>query len=160
METKICLICEKEKPFDEFAKSTQRSQGRGSYCKPCDNARKKKWKEENAEHARKYMQAYQKKWRQDNPDKVREYDRRGSLKKNYGITDVEYDLLLEKQGGCCAICRKAKGDSRGYLMPVDHNHETNEIRGILCPQCNFGLGQFNDSVSLLVSAINYLEGKS
>ena len=61
-----------------------------------------------------------------------------------------YSELFEMQGGRCGICRK-------YMeRPIlDHDHKTMEIRGLLCSNCNIGLGQFKDSPEILASALNY-----
>lgn len=79
------------------------------------------------------------------------------LKKNYGITAEEYNLLLEKQGGVCAIC--AEPCTSGKRLAVDHNHKTNIIRGLLCGKCNRGIGNFLDNTDLLLAAVEYLESK-
>lgn len=57
------------------------------------------------------------------------------LRRVYGITIEQYDTLLERQGDACAICRRASGEFRTRLA-VDHNHQTGEIRGLLCNYCN------------------------
>lgn len=83
-----------------------------------------------------------------------EYHRRHRLRKFYGMTIEEYDALLAAQGGVCAICLNPPTDDRQLV--VDHDHETNEVRGLLCDGCNTGLGRFFDSVDQLRVAINYL----
>jgi hypothetical protein len=84
------------------------------------------------------------------------------LKRNYGITIEDYERMLEAQNHRCKLCG---GD--GFPMDparhkvrlvVDHCHETGEIRGLLCHNCNRGLGLFKDNPSLLLSAAAYLEG--
>jgi len=74
----------------------------------------------------------------------------------YGISEEEYKLLYEAQGGRCAICRKATGAAR--RLAVDHNHKTGEIRGLLCKPCNrYGLGMFaRDDPEVFDRAANYL----
>ena len=75
----------------------------------------------------------------------------------YGITADEYDAMMTAQGGRCAICGSTDpGDGRSKNMSVDHDHETGKVRGILCTKCNVGLGQFQDDINLLSSAIEYL----
>jgi len=64
--------------------------------------------------------------------------------------------LLEEQNYSCAICGIQEEELTKKLA-VDHNHETNIVRGLLCNGCNLGLGQFKDSVVLLSFAIEYLE---
>lgn len=68
----------------------------------------------------------------------------------YGLTEEAYDALMEKQDGGCAICG-AEGD-----FSVDHCHDTKKVRGLLCRECNIGLGKFKDDPELLRKAISYL----
>jgi hypothetical protein len=76
----------------------------------------------------------------------------------YGLTIDDYESLLKKQNYKCAICgsdnTKSKISNRFY---VDHDHETGKIRGLLCSNCNFALGHFNDNIDILLKAISYLE---
>ena len=76
------------------------------------------------------------------------------MRKAYGITLAEFDELLEMQGGCCAIC--GTDDPGAKRFACDHNHETGEVRGILCNNCNRMLGHGKDSVSILAAGIKYL----
>lgn len=78
-----------------------------------------------------------------------------SRKYNYGMVEKEYDNLVEKQGGVCAIC-KGICSMRGKLS-VDHSHSTGKVRGLLCAACNAGLGHFKDSALFLRAAADYLE---
>lgn len=73
------------------------------------------------------------------------------IKRKYGISLERWDEMFAAQNGECAICRK--GDIK---LVVDHNHETGEVRGLLCGPCNLGLGHFNDSLELLILATGYL----
>ena len=68
----------------------------------------------------------------------------------------EYKELLDIYKHRCAICKKELGDKNRPC--VDHSHETGQVRGILCSQCNSGLGFFNDSTELLSAAGEYLTG--
>ena len=77
------------------------------------------------------------------------------LKCNYDISLEEYNDLLNKQNGVCAICEKAC--STGRRLCVDHDHKTNKVRGLLCLNCNRGIGNFKDSISTLRNATAYLE---
>lgn len=76
------------------------------------------------------------------------------LRRTYGITIAEYDLLFEAQGGKCAIC--GGGTTKRHLA-VDHNHKTGEIRGLLCGLCNSGLAKFRDNRILLWRAHRYMK---
>jgi hypothetical protein len=84
-------------------------------------------------------------------------NRERALKANYGITEKQYQALLSNQNYCCAICEsKTPGRGNKNFM-VDHNHETKEVRSLLCFSCNTALGHFKDSPKLLKRAIQYLE---
>jgi hypothetical protein len=83
------------------------------------------------------------------------------LAKDFRITPEQYYEILRRQGGGCAICgtktltKKYKGTPARH--PVDHDHKTGIVRGILCDRCNRGLGLLGDSVEILRSALEYLE---
>ena len=64
----------------------------------------------------------------------------------------EYNLMLESQGNTCAICKQESVTS----LCVDHCHKSGDVRGILCSNCNAGLGMFKDDPNILKKAINYL----
>ena len=77
------------------------------------------------------------------------------LNKYYGITYEEWKLLYESQAGLCAICKRAfNGDKDTH---VDHNHVTGKIRGLLCSNCNSGMGLLGDDIPRLEAAISYLK---
>ncbi|MEU7998556.1 endonuclease domain-containing protein [Micromonospora sp. NPDC049060] len=125
---KWCPDCDQVKPVDEFPRTTK-SSGRHSYCKPCHNAR-----------GRETVQRLY--------GGTREYH----LRRRYGIGEKEFQELLAEQGGVCAICGTADPQH------LDHDHRTGWVRGILCFNCNGGLGQFRDDRSRLAGAITYLRG--
>ena len=77
-------------------------------------------------------------------------------KYKYGLSKRQFFALLESQNGRCAICQREIADSR---VAVDHNHETGEVRGLLCPQCNSGIGLLQDSPAIIRAAAAYLETK-
>lgn len=69
----------------------------------------------------------------------------------------EYDNLLASQNNTCAICERPAGEHSTYKeLAVDHDHETGVVRGLLCAQCNVGLGMFQHKVELLLKAVQYL----
>jgi len=89
-------------------------------------------------------------------DKGKAMIRKNQLKKKYGITPEQYDELLIKQKGCCAICGIHQTKFKNRLS-VDHDHTTGIIRGLLCPTCNWMLGLNKDNVHILIKTILYLE---
>ena len=77
----------------------------------------------------------------------------------YKITQDDWDKLLKIQDERCAICRQPSTtviNGRIKRLAIDHCHETNQVRGLLCSCCNAGLGMFNDDWLLLENAIEYL----
>ena len=85
-------------------------------------------------------------------------NRHKHLKYYYGITLTEYNSTLEKQGGGCGICGSVSNKGGiGKNLCVDHDHDSGEIRGILCASCNLGIGKFNDDVETVKQAVVYLE---
>lgn len=75
--------------------------------------------------------------------------------KSYGITMFEYNTIIEKQGFKCAICGIHENDLKNILF-IDHCHVTGKVRGLLCQNCNTGLGMFKDNKEFLAKAIAYL----
>ncbi|WP_369356154.1 endonuclease VII domain-containing protein [Streptomyces sp. cg2] len=80
--------------------------------------------------------------------------RQGHLRRHYGITEAERDVMIAAQGGLCAICRKAPA------AHVDHCHATGKVRGVLCFNCNSAIGKLGDDPDVIRRAIAYLEGNS
>lgn len=83
--------------------------------------------------------------------------------RKYGITLAEYSEKVAAQGNLCAICGKPETECRGgklKALGVDHNHETNEIRDLLCTACNKLIGLANEDRDVLLSAIKYLDRHS
>jgi hypothetical protein len=80
------------------------------------------------------------------------------MRENYGITLDEYEGMLARQGGHCAICPSTlPGRSGRKYLYVDHCHDTGRVRGLLCGNCNDGVGRFRDNPELLRAAIRYLD---
>ena len=139
---KICSKCGAEKPTDEFY--VAKAGWLFPECKECNKTRSK---------------AAMQRYRAENPDKHRANRARWSRNarlRQYGITPDEYDSLLEEQGSKCAICGSSEAGAWGGSLPVDHDHETGAVRGLLCHNCNGGLGQFQDNPELLLAAAAYL----
>lgn len=77
--------------------------------------------------------------------------RRYRIRRRYGVDSADVDKLIEDQGGVCPLCL-------GPPEHVDHDWSTNNIRGVLCSQCNMGLGSFRDNPEALRRAADYVEG--
>lgn len=107
----------------------------------------KRWEEANKEkrlaRGREYMRAHAgKTWA-------------NSLKRLFGITSDDYQIMFENQGGRCDICGKHQSDT-GKRLYVDHNHATGKVRALLCQHCNTALGFVDDNEGTLQKMIDYL----
>lgn len=105
---------------------------------------------------------FQKTYYQEHKEETKIKNQRNHFKRKYGITIDEYNLMFDKQNGLCLICGESEnkigmGTDRTQMLSVDHNHETNEIRGLLCHSCNLALGNFKDKIENLENAIRYLK---
>lgn len=137
---KTCSKCQVEKSAGEFSKGQR-------YCKICSREYAKKWAQDNP--GRK--EASMKRWRSENRERSKDH----SLKTRFGLEPGQYQLMHDSQDGKCAICGGA--EASGRRLAVDHDHRTGAIRGLLCTNCNQGLGKFQDIPDLLRLAAAYLE---
>ena len=135
---KYCKICSTTKKISDFCLDGR--DGRRSNCRECDAKRNKKWRLNNPQKAKDRSNRTKRLWR------------------TFGI-----DKMLIDQLGLCAVCSR---QMTGRLSPViDHDHSCCPshkmcfkcIRGLLCSNCNTGIGLFNESTQKLALAINYLE---
>lgn len=138
---KKCPKCKCDKDDDQFYKDRKVKSGLHTYCKDCC---KEKSKGRYAQDPEKHK-AVHREWVLSNRDRVRAH----KAKSAYGITYEEYHEMMKNP---CAICGTTD------KLVVDHCHETGAIRGTLCSRCNSAIGFLLDDVSLVRSALSYLEG--
>lgn len=175
---KTCTKCDETKPLEEFHRHAQTGDGYRNQCKVCAAVYARKYRAEhkkelaayhhkhyathkeradayqrkyNAEH-RKEVNARNRKWRAENPERAVSI----SLKHRFDITLADYDAMLIAQDGVCAICGKTPWEEEKRLA-VDHNHETGRVRGLLCNNCNSGIGYLQDNPGLCRLAADYLD---
>ena len=91
--------------------------------------------------------------RLDSMFSFRDWARKRVLEANYGMSLENYNIMLERQIGACAVCRK----TFDATPCVDHSHATKRVRGLLCRKCNLGLGHYKDDPKLTRAAAAYLE---
>ena len=139
-DTLYCKACDSYKVKTDFHKDASSKRGYTYYCKECANSRSRKWTAENG-HKPEYRAS---KWG-------------AYYKHKYGLSLEDRIGLLREQDNACAICRVPL-NPHGTHTHTDHCHTTGKIRGILCTNCNRGLGHFKDSIDNLKEAIKYLEG--
>lgn len=103
------------------------------------------------------VRGYSKRHYQKDKDKVNTRSKSNRLMRNIGISIDDYQAIMEKHDGRCDICGTAEPGGPHGKFNLDHCHSTGTLRGILCRRCNTSIGQFEDSVELLESAIRYLK---
>lgn len=99
-----------------------------------------------------------KNWRLKNAEKLRWYE----VSRKFGISQSEYSALYESQNGVCAICLNPETATRNGVvraLAVDHCHKSGRVRGLLCSNCNTGIGKLKDDPKIIRRAAQYLEIK-
>ena len=133
-------------------------------CKVKQAAYLKQYRIDNKESAA----AYAKKWHINNKESTAAYMKSYNLKISYGLTDADYDSILEAQHGCCPICLKHHTEFPKRLA-VDHIHDrvgsvdynrgvSGAVRGLLCDRCNRGIGFLGDSIDNILRLLAYKLG--
>lgn len=185
MKTCRSVDCQVKNP--KFNKNSNSKDGLQSYCKTCQTQRaaawnlankernitnKKKWYEENAEssiaksiewhkvNSKKDKENAQRRAK-ENPTLRARIGKNSKLKKKFGISISEYDLMFASQGGCCAICKEQekaidKRTNKPRALAVDHCHTTGAVRQLLCNRCNHVLGLIKDNIDLCDNIKVYL----
>jgi hypothetical protein len=179
-DTKICSTCNSEKPLNEFYKRKTYKDGYNTNCKLCVKIYNKEYSKRDKYNGlseedidfiknqkRKYSRDWAKEkwkidptnfkianktWRDNNPDK----NRNRKLKSKYGITSDDYNKLFNEQEGKCKTCGRHQNEFKIKLC-VDHNHETGNIRGLLCTDCNIALGKIKENIKTLKNLIKLIE---
>jgi hypothetical protein len=142
MDGKRCRDCGEEKPFEDFPLQKGGRYGRHPLCKPCRAAQERRRYERDRERILAKKRGDEKKLRRT---------RWRSLERKYGLFQHEYEAIFTAQRGSCAIC-----EVRRSPLYVDHCHETGLVRGLLCSNCNFGVGDFADDPDRCERAAAYL----
>jgi hypothetical protein len=151
---KKCSQCRQKKSLMEFYRRRGNKDGREASCKSCHSNYARIWRNRNKEATKYHAQTYYKK----NRLKYLEKSKERHLRKTFGLSKLQYAQLLVKQNGRCAIC-DVPADECVRLLSVDHDHNTGEIRGLLCGSCNTAIGLLKDDPVILASALQYLASK-
>lgn len=155
---KTCSSCLVDKPIENFIKQTKGCKyGRGAWCKECRSKYKKHKRSQLTDQEKEVVRLRSAEYRKRNPEKAKWSVRKAQFKKlGLEVSKEDYDQLFEQQSGTCAICDNPASGFKKHLC-MDHCHETLRLRGLLCDNCNSGLGKFKDNVELLEKAIVYLK---
>jgi hypothetical protein len=141
---KYCPKCKKVKDLDEFSTMKTRSKI-ASHCKLC---------------AREMLEEY---YNTESGKAVKKYDyirnkirqKNNKLKKEFGITLDEYNVMLNNQNNGCAICHRTEKENK-KMLAVDHSHETMKNRALLCSSCNILIGFIEKNKLNIDDIKNYL----
>ncbi len=181
--TKYCGRCDQYKPVSDFAPRKDRPGKHHAFCRPCASVYRRHRYEHGRPPERvkplppkapghkwchrcsrlltldqfQQMQRYCRECkseiaRDSRTTKVQAQSRWRTIKRKYGITEADFRAMEQAQGGACAICRTLPEDG----LYVDHDHQTGKVRGLLCFQCNSGIGSLRDDIERLQRAIAYL----
>lgn len=155
---KYCPKCKQSKSLSEFNKGKYAKDGLQYKCRECSkkyyqinkiriDKRNKEYGQIHKIEKAKYYEKYRK-------TDVGKKARRGAhLKHSYGITLEQHKQMYIRQNGCCAICNMPVEYSK---IHTDHDHKTDKVRGLLCHNCNAGIGMLKENINILRNAISYL----
>jgi len=138
---KMCTVCKVAKPFEDFYDGYKAKKQRDvtnkkyphSRCKECDHARVRVYHHKNKKRITKQMLV-------------------SHRRRLYGLNEEEYNNMILSQNNLCAICNKPSDKT----LHIDHDHVTGRVRGLLCPNCNTGIGMLQEDLIILNRAIEYL----
>jgi len=135
---KQCGACKEVKSALDFYNAKKSTTGLTSWCKLCCAKQSKVWYSNTQNKRKNYL---------------------NRIKNKYGVSSEEYQKMFDEQEGKCLICEKHDDDVKQRLH-VDHCHQTGKVRGLLCFNCNAGMGNLGDDIVLLEKAIQYLKSYS
>lgn len=153
-EVRVCSKCHLELPTDQFTVTDKASGKRRAHCRVCESARVRTYYAANPDYRAKTA-ANSAKWQKANPVKAARIRRNRDLRRKYDLSQSQYEALLVDQNGECALCGAQEHGHRHFNgrlarlpggadthWPIDHDHVTNIVRGILCHNCNTTLGGY------------------
>lgn len=166
---KICTKCKQEKLFSAFLKNRTCKDGYQTQCRSCMQDFTDQWR--HTPKGKRYAQGYSKEYYKTNKQKISErrkaYNKtprgkkaalRRYLRNKYNITLEFYLDLRNSQGARCAICDKQEPlDETAKILCLDHNHETGQIRELICLHCNTAIGFAKENTATLQAMIQYIE---
>lgn len=159
MKTKVCSKCKEKKEFSEFYKNKKSLDGCYSSCKECKRqivlavpkSLSRKWSKTSYYNNPKLRVSRTQSWRENNRVK----HRRAIDKRGYGLISEESDVVehLRVNGRCFCCNREASeagktGINKIKRLCLDHNHDSGEIRGMLCNNCNQFEGKLKKQIAL------------
>lgn len=127
----ICTKCCIDQPATEFPNDPRNRSGKSSWCRACYREKDRSRAVDPVKKAESDRRHYIK-----HHGDIRQQQVDSRLRSRYGITKDDFDLMVEQQQGLCLICEKPPTST----FHVDHDHESGQVRGLLCASCNVKLG--------------------
>jgi hypothetical protein len=143
MTERQCTKCKQVKPDTDFWRDNAERR-RKSHCRVCTAAASREWRRRQPNYEKQRYAAQ------------RVETRERHLIRKYGVSLADYEAMLAKQGGQCAICLCEPSTQAHGVFHVDHCHKTGRVRGLLCRGCNHVLGHLKDDPKALRRAVEYL----
>lgn len=162
-----CVLCGVDKPMTtEHFRSYKPGGLFRPRCIPCLSMKGKKYWADNKhrlkEKRRQYYQDHKevilkkdKEYKLKHQEKRYLSNRRGELRRYYGISLEQYKEMWASQEGKCLICLRHE-DTLPKRLCVDHNHNTGKVRGLLCIRCNLAIGLLAESTDVFQRCVGYL----
>lgn len=150
-----CRVCTLELLVENFPvyRTVNGIKFRRHSCRTCtvkqDKLAQSRWEPERVQATKVHLAE----WHKQN-------DYNNSIRFRYGLSKIQYQELVEKQKGLCALCEKPQNPGkRNGRLSVDHDHKTGKVRGLLCVLCNIMLGRYDDSIKKFEKIPAYLRGE-
>ena len=124
--------------------------GLASTCKACRSIYAK------STHSKIVQKKGYAKWAKNKKTHITESARVRLLKRKFNLTHREYEQLYQNQNGLCAVCGESEMVD-GRHLAVDHDHETEKIRGLLCGRCNLMLGRIENNMEITLKMLKYIK---
>ena len=151
-QTKVCNTCLNSKELSSFY--LKKKKYYRNKCKECCKKEmvvyNRSWRRLNKQKDR----GYHKKYETSNKERLSLLARERKLKREFGLSELDYQTMLSNQSNGCFICKAIPTTKR--RLSVDHDHITGKIRGLLCWPCNFSLGLLKEDKQRLNNMINYI----
>lgn len=146
---KVCSFCKKSKPLTEYWKQSKTSNRIHSRCKECMKDEYYLWNHSLKGKVSRHLRnkRFYKKHHESCLDE--------HLRQKFGVPKGTYQRMIVKQKNRCAVCNKKESWNR--RLSLDHNHKTNEVRGLLCHKCNSAIGFAQENTKILKLMIQYLQ---
>jgi len=151
-----CTKCKEEKDSSLFHRYDKKKNGFTSQCKACRNENRKRNYWLDPEKSKAKVRNYRQHLKETDPQKVFLSNRKNNLKRAYGISLEDYNEILKNQNFKCAVCEKEHIEAEKKRLVVDHCHNSEKIRELLCNNCNTALGLLKENVQVVEKLKDYI----